>query len=799
MLLPLLPLLPTTGFAQDRDVVERVRDFLGQERALQGRAGELASEWRVSDRFENSRLGVTHVYLQQQYRGIDIFNAVDCYVVDRAGQVSRMGERWHRPLPRGAARAGLELNADQAIRSAAEYQGLPVPPVLGEVPVAPEYLALPNGELRLTWTVGLRVPGHYWHVHVDALNGSVLRARDLVRRDSYRVYALPAESPASGPRSLEVNPADATASPFGWHDLDGIAGADSTLSEGNATVAQEDVDADDAAGFQPEGGPALAFDFPLDASLQPFANQSAGITNLLYWNNILHDLHYQYGFDEASGNFQIDNYGKGGLAADPVFADALDGGDLDNAAFFTPPDGSPGLMEMYEWRSGELFLTAPPSLFGIYAAGTGTFGPVVTTPATVSGNVVLVDDGVVENTDACSALTSASATAVSGNIALVDRGNCLFIEKAAAVQAAGAIGMIVVNAPGPEGEFIVTMNPFDPAITIPALFVGFSNGALIKAQLPSPGVTAALEGLIRDGSLDNSLIIHEYGHGVSIRLTGGASNVLCLDALQSDGMGEGWSDWWALALTTKPGDRRTDPRTIAAYASGNTGGIRRFPYSTDPAVYPLTYGNLGVPQPVHNIGELWAVTLWDVYWNLVDAYGFDPDFYAGSGGNNLALRLVMDALKLQPCSPTFLDARDALLQADQMANQGVNKCRLWTAFAKHGIGIAANDGGSAASSAVTENFQLPNECAICGDVNDDEGVDIIDAAVAARALAGSSVTVLAPEKCNTTGALDLADIDANGLPDDCTPADVQTLREDLASLAPGIGSDCAPAVGVFAP
>ena len=60
----------------------------------------------------------------------------------------------------------------------------------------------------------------------------------------------------------------------------------------------------------------------------------------------------------------------------------------------------------------------------------------------------------------------------------------------------------------------------------------------------------------RDGDFDNGIIIHEYGHGVSTRLTGGPSNSSCLGGTQSGGMGEGWSDWWSIVFTHKPGDTR---------------------------------------------------------------------------------------------------------------------------------------------------------------------------------------------------------------------------------------------------
>ena len=87
----------------------------------------------------------------------------------------------------------------------------------------------------------------------------------------------------------------------------------------------------------------------------------------------------------------------------------------------------------------------------------------------------------------------------------------------------------------------------------------------------------------RDGDLDNMIVVHEYGHGVSTRLTGGPANSNSLQALQSGGMGEGWSDWWGLMLTQKPSDTQAAAYPVGTYVNGQdpvTGaGIRRYPYS----------------------------------------------------------------------------------------------------------------------------------------------------------------------------------------------------------------------------
>ena len=103
-----------------------------------------------------------------------------------------------------------------------------------------------------------------------------------------------------------------------------------------------------------------------------------------------------------------------------------------------------------------------------------------------------------------------------------------------------------------------------------------------------------------------------------------------------------------------------------------------------------------------------------MYWNLVDDQGFNPDLYSGTGGNNTAIQLIIDGLKLQPCNPTFLDARDAILLADQNNNAGANECLIWEGFAKRGMGFSAQDGGSSSSLNVTEAFDVPPQCVIAG-------------------------------------------------------------------------------------
>lgn len=246
--------------------------------------------------------------------------------------------------------------------------------------------------------------------------------------ECYEVFALPLESPYYGNRSIVTQVADPIASPFGWHDTNGVAGAEYTVTRGNKVNAYEDGD---NPGYQPDGGANLDFSgFPFNQTYSS-SNQyeDAAITNLFYLNNVFHDIMYQYGFDEVSGNFQENNYGNGGVGNDAVNAEAQDGSGTCNANFGTGPDGEIPTVQMF-----------------------------------------ICDD--------------------------------------------------------------------------------------------------------KDGDFDALVVIHEYGHRVSVRLTGGASSSGCLGNLEQ--MGEGWSDFFATILTIKPSDVGTTPRGVGTYLVGQGMGVMEF-------------------------------------------------------------------------------------------------------------------------------------------------------------------------------------------------------------------------------
>ena len=158
-------------------------------------------------------------------------------------------------------------------------------------------------------------------------------------------------------------------------------------------------------------------------------------------------------------------------------------------------------------------------------------------------------------------------------------------------------------------------------------------------------------------------------------------------------MGEGWGDIFGVVLTTKPSFTRKTNRPVGNYAlPGLPLGIRQAPYSTDMKVNNLKYSSVSSSGEVHDLGTIWASMLFEVYWNLVDKLGFAEDMMASvnSGkGNTVFLQLFISGMKLQPCSPTFLQARDAFVEADRLKNGGANKCEIWRGFAKRGLGTKA--------------------------------------------------------------------------------------------------------------
>ena len=593
----------------------------------------------VDSEYLSKKTQLTHVYVGQQYNGVKVFNAISSIAI-KDDKVFYVGNSFVTNVSEKINTTTPVISQLQAINKVAsqfkmpQVSGLKIVKseknkyvydkgtlFLEDIPVKLVFSTINDGVLRLAWDLSLyTLDGkHNWSARVDALTGDILEHNDLViscdfgtpghkhSNDSahvkleeksnfelfknnesvmvggaaYRVYALPAESPnhvggtAAG-RTLVIDPENLTASPFGWHDTDGVSGAEYTITRGNNAHAYNDSGNGNASvGDEPDGTASLLFDYTADLTLAPSANSGfagafnldSNVTNVFYMTNMMHDIYYSYGFDEAAGNFQQNNYGNGGIGGDYVLAEAQDGSGTNNANFSTPSDGGNGRMQMYVWTSG---------------------------------------------------------------------------------------------------------NPD------------------------------------RDGDLDNGIIAHEYGHGISTRLGGGPNNSGCLSG--SEQQGEGWADWFGLMITIEPGDINTDGRGIGTFAIGqgvNGGGIRTYRYSTNTGINPHTYDDIKTEAVPHGVGSVWCAMLWDLTWAYIDKYGYDADLYNGTGGNNKVMQLVLDGLKLQPCGSGFVDSRDAILAADIALTGGTDQCLIWEVFAARGLGASADQGTSASNTDGTEAFDMP--------------------------------------------------------------------------------------------
>lgn len=769
------------SFAQDYSGV--IKTYLQQNRSLYSLQQQDISDISVvSQSFSKSMEGYT-IYVEQRHQGIKLFNSTSPFVV-KDGAVVSAKVSFTENLASKVNAVNPALTAEMAISKAAAALGLNAPSnlellsmgidnayifsngaiSLENIPVQLVYQKMENANsLRLAWdlSIYLRDASHYYNVRIDAMTGDLLETMDWVSQcnlpdfsekhkhsatkgesilfennvesiakplggSQYRVFALPLRNPDDGPDTVVNSPDDATASPFGWHDTNGAAGAEFTITRGNNAYAYLDL-CDTNSGNSPDGGAPLNFDFPFNLPQAPANFRDAATVNLFYMNNIIHDVMYQYGFDEISGNFQENNYGNGGNGSDSVNAEAQDGGGTNNANFATPPDGSNPRMQMYLWGGASgpvtnIFTINGGPLAGVYGGVPAGFGAGI--PLNLTVDLVLVEDDdsgpSSDPNDGCDNITNGGS--INGKIAVIRRGECEFGFKVLAAQNNGAVAAIIVNNvagdPPLMGAGVVGCQ-----VTIPAFAISNIDGEPIITLLDGGGsVNGTINGtnvpFSLDGDLDNEIIIHEYAHGISNRLTGGPANTGCLQ--NEEQMGEGWSDFYAIIMTIQNGNQGTDIRGMGSYASGDPNGIRTYPYTTNMGINPHTYDDIKTEVAPHGVGSVWAAMLWEMTWDLIAEYGFDLDIYNGTGGNNIALQLVTDGLKLQPCSPGFVAGRDAILEADQIANGGANRCIIWRAFARRGLGVSAIQGSSNSKSDGTEAFDVPVDCLL--GVNDNGSI-----------------------------------------------------------------------------
>jgi hypothetical protein len=520
-----------------------------------------AGEFVVS-RVDADRAGdLRHVRLQRVYNGIPVFQGAISVHLDPGNGVFRVlgGDSYHIAAPinrtmldpaEAVVAAGRALGvtlAPSLVESTGQRAVFDSPATLEPIDVDQKIVHVAEGDDRFAYQVTVSWlddsgQQQYQLALIDAMDGSLLANYSLVDTFKGRVFKRsPGANPTTDTRVVMSFDGDPTASPAGW-----VGTARKTT--GNNAVTATDLNGNnkvDKKETQPTANARGSFDFPFSPAQSPSAFRAAAVTTAFFLVNDFHDRTYALGFTESAGNFQANNFGKGGLQNDPVNTDVQDGTGTNNANFATPPDGRSPRMQMF--------------LF------------------TLTG------------------------------------------------------------------------------------------------------------GAIEDGGFDATVIYHEYAHGLSNRLVGGGT-ATCLRGLQSGGMGEGWGDFMSATFLNDP--------VVGAYVTGDaTRGIRAFSMANS----PLTYGDIrnGRLAEVHDIGELWAAALWDLRKRV---------------GAATIEQLVVSGMKLTPCNPTMLDARDAMLQADATINRGANECAIWAAFAGREMGTGASSATHNSTTTITTSRAVPASC-----------------------------------------------------------------------------------------
>ncbi len=547
--------------AQSDSPDNTARNFLKSQAEIFALSEAAVNELKLHK--EDNDNGTTFLDYAQTIGGIKVFEGNVSVVVNKFGEVINVREGF---LINGqAVKLKPSLNETRGIAKAFEYAGRTVSPSFAMTrqrsdksenssfanPLGMEFedvlselnVVRIGDKAHLAWHVYAEVgPEEWYELLVDAHTGELLLRHNLYAHQAQGTVYL--EAPDKGARQLVSFVGDTTINTSaGWMGT-------STVTTGNNVEAYLDTNADNAPDANNttglSNGHAFSstqnFTFPFSTTVDPRTQQAAVVTNLFYYNNVMHDFSYNLGFTETARNFQTNNYGRGGTGNDSVRAEAQDGSGTNNANFATPPDGQRPRMQQYLFTS-----------------------------------------------------------------------------------------------PNPD----------------------------------------------RDSSMDGDVVFHEYGHGISNRLIGNGSTAL--SGTQSGAMGEGWSDYWAITLN---GDG-----AVGEYSTGNPNGIRRAAYTVPANTIHDSYADVGNQGfAVHNDGEIWAATLWDLRTQL---------------GATITDRIVLNGMKFTPTRPSFLNARDGIIQADQNLNGGANRCAIWTVFARHGMGVSAVGNDGTTHTAATD---VPSDC-----------------------------------------------------------------------------------------
>ncbi|MDO6445189.1 rhombosortase-dependent M36 family metallopeptidase [Colwellia sp. 1_MG-2023] len=593
------------------------------------------------------------------------------------------------------------------------------------------------------------VEADYYSYIVSAKTGEILFKKNLTSHAedfNYRVYAEEGGRPWDSPHGNNIPQAEGaeynaylsaeylmapmvslSSGPISTGDA--WLADDATTTQGNNVSAYVDAIAPDGltnGDYTAETTSDFTFDYSYDKEQAEYSldNRKAAIVNLFYLNNYLHDDYYDHGFDEASGNAQNDNYGRGGEEGDALRAEVQDNSGFDNANMSTPADGSSPRMQMYLWETTQavngvdfgVTVSSHPELGVLDIIQFASFGPDV---FEVSGDLVRIEDGTDPIRDGCEAAVNGAE--IAGKIAIIDRGACNFTQKVKNAQDVGAIAVLIAN--NTDDGTPAPMGGADDTVTIPSMGINFSEGAAFYELLDANETVSIsmfkndLTRTFKASTWDNGIVAHEWGHYISNRLVGNSSG---LSNFQGRAMGEGWGDFHALLLLSEEKDTAVlgNENYDGAYSSTSyvapfTSGIRRAPYSTNMEINPLSFrhiesgmgADVGLPgtnvASPHAAGEVWAATLWDAFVALAN-----DDSHSFVEAKNLMKDYLVAGYKMTPMAPTYTEARDAILAA-AYANDVADYKLILAAFAKRGMGIGAisPDRSSVDNTGVVESFE----------------------------------------------------------------------------------------------
>ncbi|KAL6621740.1 Fungalysin metallopeptidase-domain-containing protein [Neocallimastix sp. 'constans'] len=564
-------------------------------------------EFKIGNVLKNEEANTAYVHVSQAIDGYEIINSAANINIDIPTRtiISSGMALWENVEKFDPTKEGLEsldLDVEDALAKVAEYFNFKYDKEETEFSEKngiytiegvsftydkkargeKKYITISEKYVDSVWELSLEI-GEIWYLaRISTTTGGLLNVENIASHAVYNAIPWNKIDITNG-RMLFVDPYDKTASPLGWHKIDEYTS--STDTSGNNIIVQENHQGSeiDMETKRANGGESLIFDYPLDLDAPKVEDYfDAAATNVFVLTNKLHDIYYHFGFNEQFGNFQVNNFGKGGVGDDPVKVLIQDRSGTNNANFATPVDGYSPKMRLYPFTSKT-----------------------------------------------------------------------------------------------PE----------------------------------------------RDSALVNQIMIHEYSHGVTQRLTGGPDKTSCLSSDEANALSEGWSDFFAIAMELNSESKREDPFTMFEWLYGTF--ARSKPICTDMSVNDLTYQSLTYPidgqLECHMGGEVWVNALNEVLWNIIDLHGIADDVSEDvsngkitlqSKGNVLAIQIVIDAVKIQPCNPTFLEARDSIILAQkQRFNNEDLHCAIWKGFAKRGMGVNAEPATENGSSYVfTDNYDLPPEC-----------------------------------------------------------------------------------------